>query len=126
MTKRRLVKPSASSLRMTTAHPGPRRRSQSGSTRLAVAGASCAVSTPVICVLLCLGLEPPVDIVEREVRIARSLGELADRALRDEPAVGEDPDAIAEPLDLGQQVAREQHRQPAVADEGADEVQQLG
>src|SRR6188508_1734822 len=104
MTNRRLVTPSASSLRMTTAHPGPRRRSQSGSTRLACAGASCAASIPVVIdILLRVGLEAPVDLIEREMGIAGALGELADGAFRHEPAVGEDPDPIAEPFDLAEQ-----------------------
>ena len=49
-----------------------------------------------------LGLDP----VDRQ-RVA--LEELGQRALDDEPAVGQDPDPVADPLDVGQDVRREQH-----------------
>ncbi len=38
---------------------------------------------------------------------------------------GEDPDPVADRLDLGQQVAREQDRQPALVDEPAQELEDL-
>ena len=39
--------------------------------------------------------------------------ELVERALVDEPALAEDPDAVAQRLDLAQDVRREEHRLPA-------------
>src|SRR6187401_2987744 len=125
MAKRRLVSPSASSLRMTTTHPGPRRWSQSLSAGRA-AGASAAASCVVTTLLLRLGGETPIDLVEREAGIAGTVGELGDPTLGDEAAMGEDPDPIAQLLDLAEQVARKQHGEAAVTGQGLNEVEELG
>ena len=63
--------------------------------------------------------------LDRRPTIAEQAGEPSDGPLPDEPAGGEDPDPIADGLDLGQEVAREQDGQAALVDEGAEEVEDL-
>ena len=52
-------------------------------------------------------------------------GQLLDRADPDEPAVGEDADPVADRLDLGQEMARQHDRQPALVDQPAQQVEDL-
>ena len=52
-------------------------------------------------------------------------GQLVDRPDPDEAARGEDPDPVADRLDLGQQVAREHDRQAALVDQPAQQVEDL-
>ena len=63
-----------------------------------------------------LGLDPP-----HGQRVA--VEEVGELALDDEPAVIEDPDPVADPLDVGEDVGREQHGR--LATERRDEVEDV-
>ena len=57
--------------------------------------------------------------------VAEACGELGDGSEADQPTGGEDADPVAHRLDLGEQVAREEHGHAALADEIAQELEDL-
>ena len=69
----------------------------------------------------CLGLAGlDLDAIHRE---REPVEELIERTLDDEPAAVEDADAVADPLDVGEDMAREQHRR--LAAERGDELEHV-
>ena len=51
--------------------------------------------------------------------------QLVDRPLPDQPAGGEDPDPVADRLDLGEQVARQHDREATLVDQPPEQVEDL-
>src|SRR5918992_5281096 len=122
IVNRMLVSPSASSLRATTAQPGPRRRNQSSSAGACRSRTSGGAATPF---LLRGGGQASVHLVEAAVRRSRPLSELRHATLGHETTAREDAGAVAEALHLAQQVAGEEHREPTLVGEAPDQGQHL-
>src|SRR3990172_4436098 len=68
------------------------------------------------------GIEDDLDVVERE---PEALGELGHGPDADELAEGEDADAVADGLDLVEEVAREEDRDPPLVDELAEQPEDV-
>ena len=78
---------------------------------------------PGVAVVGALGqVQPDLDLAPP---IAEPRGQLVHGPLPDQPSRGEDADPVAHALDLVQQVAREQDGHPALADEPAQQVEDL-
>ncbi len=63
--------------------------------------------------------------LDRGGPVAELRGQLLDRSLADQLARREDPDPVADRLDLAQQVARQHDRQPTLVDQATEELEDL-